>query len=110
MPVILSIQSQIAYITNPCRLDTTHHHSVTAADTVVDIVVAKVGTIDSTGHIVAEHDQLCCRLPAVEHYKPQPCARTLPGTCPSDMTAYTPSALSPLGISPSYPSYHTSPT
>ncbi|GKF19789.1 hypothetical protein Tco_0068427 [Tanacetum coccineum] len=92
-----------------CRLDTTHHHS-SAIDTVVDTMVAKVGTADNTGHTTAEHNQVGCRLSAVEHCKPQPYAQTLPGTCPSDMTAYTPSALLPLGVSPSYPSYHISPT
>nr|GFA49948.1 hypothetical protein [Tanacetum cinerariifolium] len=65
-----------------------------------------VGTVD---HIAAEHKQAGCILPAVEHCKPQACAQTLPGTCPSDMTAYTPSAQSPLGVSPSYPSHRTSP-
>ncbi|GKA17645.1 hypothetical protein Tco_0697482 [Tanacetum coccineum] len=88
--------------TNLCRLDTTHHHPAAA-----DTVVAEVGTADNIGHTMAEHTQVGCRLPAVEHYKPQPCARTLPDTCPSDMIADTPSALSPLGISPSY--CHTNP-
>ncbi|GJS83210.1 hypothetical protein Tco_0749751 [Tanacetum coccineum] len=87
-----------------CRLDTNHHHHVAAADTAVE-----VGTADNTGHTTAEHNQVGCRLPAVEHIKPQPYAQTLPGTCPSDMTAYTPSTLSPLSVSPSYPSYHTNP-
>nr|GFC25946.1 hypothetical protein [Tanacetum cinerariifolium] len=76
------------------------------ADIAVDTVV-EVGTADNTGHTMIEHTQVGCRLPAVEHYKPQSCARTLPGTCPSDMTVYTPFALSPLGVSPSYQSYHT---
>ncbi|GKE83089.1 hypothetical protein Tco_1553089, partial [Tanacetum coccineum] len=93
--------------TNLCRLNTTHHHPDVAADIVVDIVVAEVGTADSTDHTMVEHTQVGCRLPALEHYKHQPYAQTLPGTCPNDMTAYTPSALSPLDISPSYPSYHT---
>ncbi|GKE95165.1 hypothetical protein Tco_1580020, partial [Tanacetum coccineum] len=97
------------HITNVCRLDTTHHHPAAAADTTVDTVVAEVGTTDNTSHTVVEHTQVGFRLPAVEHYKPQPCAQTLPSTCPSDMTSYTPSALSPLGVSPSYPSYHTNP-
>ncbi|GKD49998.1 hypothetical protein Tco_1278974 [Tanacetum coccineum] len=87
-----------------CRLDTTHHHPAAA-----NTVVVEVGTADNTGHTVAEHTQVGCRLPRVEHYKPQPCARTLPGTCPIDMTAYTSSTLSPLGVSPSYTSYHTNP-
>ncbi|GKA71483.1 retrovirus-related pol polyprotein from transposon TNT 1-94 [Tanacetum coccineum] len=62
------------------------------------VTEGEVGIVDS---------QVGCRIPGLEHYKPQPCARTLTGTCPSDMTAYTLSALSPLGVSPSYPSYHT---
>ncbi|GKC83794.1 hypothetical protein Tco_1139511, partial [Tanacetum coccineum] len=95
------------HITNLCHLDTTHHHHVAAA--VVDTVVVEVGTADNTDHIAAEHNQVGCRLPIVEHCKPQPCAQTLPSTCPSDMTTYTPSALSPLGISPSYPSYYIIP-
>nr|GEZ96993.1 hypothetical protein [Tanacetum cinerariifolium] len=67
----------------------------------------KVGIADNTGHNVVEHTQVGCRLPIVQQYKPPPCAQTLPGTYPSDMTVYTPSALSPLSVSPSYPSYHT---
>ncbi|GKC54697.1 hypothetical protein Tco_1077442 [Tanacetum coccineum] len=90
--------------TNSCRLDTTHHY-LAAADT----AVAEVGIADNTGHTAAEHTQVGCRLSTVEHYKPQPCAQTLPGTYLSDMTAYTPSALLPLGVSSSYPSYHTNP-
>ncbi|GKG53839.1 hypothetical protein Tco_0555239, partial [Tanacetum coccineum] len=44
--------------THPCHLDTTHHHHpAAAADTVVDTMVAEVGTADSTGHTVAEHNQ-----------------------------------------------------
>ncbi|GJZ87266.1 hypothetical protein Tco_0658876 [Tanacetum coccineum] len=89
-----------------CCLDTTNHHPAAAA--VGDTMVAE-GTADNTGHTVAEHNQVGCRLPVVEYCKPQLYARTLPGACPSDMIAYTPSALSPLGVSPSYPSYHTSP-
>ncbi|GKG36906.1 hypothetical protein Tco_0447079, partial [Tanacetum coccineum] len=84
-------------------------HLAAAVDTAVDTVVVEVGTADYTGHTVVEHTQVGCRLPAVVHYKPQPCVQTLPSTCPSDMTVYTPFALSPLGISPSYPSYHTNP-
>ncbi|GJT30083.1 hypothetical protein Tco_0910358, partial [Tanacetum coccineum] len=97
------------HITNLCRLDTTHHHPAAAADIAVDTVVAEVGTTDSTGHTAAEHNQVGCRLLAVEHYKPQPYAQTLPGTCPRDMTVYNPSVLSPLSVSPSYPSYYTNP-
>ncbi|GJR31926.1 hypothetical protein Tco_1108158 [Tanacetum coccineum] len=96
-------------MTNSCRLDTTHHHHAAAANTAVDTMVAEVGTADNTSHTMVEHTQVGCRLPVVEHYKPQPCAQTLPSTYPSDMTVYTPSALSPLGVSPSYPSYHTNP-
>ncbi|GKB52335.1 hypothetical protein Tco_0903088 [Tanacetum coccineum] len=66
--------------TNLCRLDTTHHHHVAAADTVVDTVVAEVGTANNTSHIAAEHNQVGCRLPAVEHCKPQPYVQTLLGT------------------------------
>nr|GEU59897.1 retrovirus-related Pol polyprotein from transposon TNT 1-94 [Tanacetum cinerariifolium] len=69
----------------------------------------EVGTADNTGHTVADYNQVGCRLPAVEHCKPHPYAQTLPGTCPSDMTVYTPFALSPFGVSPSYPSYYTNP-
>ncbi|GKA19023.1 hypothetical protein Tco_0698938 [Tanacetum coccineum] len=106
---IRKIVRRTCHETNSCRLDTTHHHHAAAADTVVDIVVAEVGTADSNGHTMAGHTQVGCRLPALEHYKPQPCARTLHGTYPSDITAYTSSALSPLGVSLSYPSYHTNP-
>ncbi|GKC41201.1 hypothetical protein Tco_1058923 [Tanacetum coccineum] len=88
------------------RLDTTHHYPTAAA--VVDTVVAE-GTVDNTGHTVAKHNQVGCRLLVVDTRKPQPYARILPGTCPSDMTAYTTSSLSPLGVSPSYPSYRISP-
>ncbi|GKB97408.1 hypothetical protein Tco_0983545, partial [Tanacetum coccineum] len=72
-------------------------------------VMAEVGTANNTDHTVAEHIQTGYRLPEVEHCKPQPCAQTLPGTCPNDMTAYTPSSQSPADVSPYYPSYHTSP-
>ncbi|GKC54907.1 hypothetical protein Tco_1077652 [Tanacetum coccineum] len=89
--------------TNSCHLDTTYHHPA-VADTAVE-----VGTTDNTGHTAVEHNQVGCRLPVVEHCKPQPYAQTLSGTCPSDMTVYTPFALLPLGVSPSYPSYHTNP-
>ncbi|GJU73079.1 hypothetical protein Tco_1264484 [Tanacetum coccineum] len=68
-----------------------------------------VGIADNTGHTMAEHSQVGCRLLAVEHCKPQPCAQTLPGTCPNDMTAYTPFAVLRLGVSPNYSSYHTNP-
>ncbi|GKG00067.1 hypothetical protein Tco_0301757 [Tanacetum coccineum] len=70
---------------NSCCLDTTHHHPA-AADTAVDTVVVKLNTVN-----------------------PSHMLKTLPSTCPSDMTAYTPFALSPLGVSPSYTSYHTNP-
>ncbi|GKF16344.1 hypothetical protein Tco_0061262 [Tanacetum coccineum] len=92
-----------------CHRDTTHHHPAVAADTAVDTVVVEVGTTDNIDHTVAEHNQVGCKLPVVKHCKPHPCSQTLPGTCPNDMTAYTPSALSPPDVSPSYPSYHTSP-
>ncbi|GKF81659.1 hypothetical protein Tco_0240261 [Tanacetum coccineum] len=92
-----------------CHLDTIRHHPAAAADSAMDTVVAKVGTAENTDHTTAEHNQVGCRLPVVEHCKPQPYSQTLTGTCPSDMTAYTSSALLPLGVSPSYPSYHTSP-
>ncbi|GKF11688.1 hypothetical protein Tco_0049614, partial [Tanacetum coccineum] len=63
-----------------------------------------VGTADNTGHTAAEHNQVGCRLPALEHCKPQPYAQTLPGTCPSDMTAYTPSLYSLLAyLHPTHP-------
>nr|GFA13782.1 hypothetical protein [Tanacetum cinerariifolium] len=52
-------------------------------------VMAEAGTTDSTDHTAAEHNQVGCRLPAVEHCKPQPYPQTLPDTCPNDMTAYT---------------------
>ncbi|GKF47414.1 hypothetical protein Tco_0137216, partial [Tanacetum coccineum] len=81
-----------------------------AVDIVVDTVVAKVSTADNTGHTTTEHNQVGCRFPVVKHYKPQPYAQTLSGICPSDMTAYTPSTLSPLGVFLSYPSNHTNPT
>ncbi|GKG42018.1 hypothetical protein Tco_0473769, partial [Tanacetum coccineum] len=90
-------------------LDATHHHPTAAVDTAVDTMVAEVDIVDNTGHTVVEHTQVGCRLPAVEHYKPYPCAQTLPSTYLSDVTAYTPFALSPLGVSPSYPSYQTNP-
>ncbi|GJZ13353.1 hypothetical protein Tco_0548583 [Tanacetum coccineum] len=91
--------------TNSCHLDTTHHYPVA-----VDTAVAEVGTANNTGHTAAEHTQVGYRLSAVEHYKPQPCAQTLPSTSLGDITIYTPSALLPLGVSPSYPSYHINPT
>ncbi|GKA62169.1 hypothetical protein Tco_0761688 [Tanacetum coccineum] len=53
----------------------------------------KAGTADNTDHTMAEHNQVGCRLPVVEHCIPQPYAQTLPSTCPDDMTAYTPSSL-----------------
>nr|GEY36908.1 hypothetical protein [Tanacetum cinerariifolium] len=59
----------------------------------VSVLPKKVGTADNTDHTAAEHNQAGCRLPAVERCKPQPCAQTLPDTCPSDMTVYTPSSL-----------------
>ncbi|GKE04970.1 hypothetical protein Tco_1396988, partial [Tanacetum coccineum] len=89
------------HTTNSCHLDTTRHHPAAA-----DTMMAEAGTADNTGHTAVEHIQVGCRLPALEHCKPQPCARTLPSTYPSDMTAYTSSALLHPGISPSYPSYH----
>ncbi|GJZ55288.1 hypothetical protein Tco_0610481, partial [Tanacetum coccineum] len=93
------------HITKSCHLDTTHHPDHTAvvvADT-MDIVVVEVGTADNTK---AEHKQVGCRLPAVEHCTPEPCARTLPGTCPNDMNVCTPSSLSSPSVSPYDPSYH----
>ncbi|GJR31498.1 hypothetical protein Tco_1107730 [Tanacetum coccineum] len=86
-------------ITNSCHLDTTRHHPAAA---VAGTVVAEVGTADSTGHTVVERNQVGCRLPAVEHYKPQPYAQILHDICPSDMTAYTPSALISILEVPSY--------
>ncbi|GKB10631.1 hypothetical protein Tco_0844554 [Tanacetum coccineum] len=76
-----------------CHLDTIYNHPAAAADTAVDIVVVEVGTADNADHTMAEHNRVGWRLSAVEHCKPQPYAQTLSGTCPSDMTAYTPSAL-----------------
>ncbi|GKG50868.1 hypothetical protein Tco_0538992, partial [Tanacetum coccineum] len=67
-----------------------------------------VGTADSTGHTTAERSQVGCRLPIVEHYKPQPYAQTLHDTCPNDMIVYTPSALTHHDVSPYDPSYHIS--
>ncbi|GKD49469.1 hypothetical protein Tco_1278445 [Tanacetum coccineum] len=49
------------------------HHPAAATDTAADTVV-EVGTTDNTGHTKAEHNQVGCRLPAVEHCKPQPYA------------------------------------
>ncbi|GJX48994.1 ribonuclease H-like domain-containing protein [Tanacetum coccineum] len=77
------------HTTNLCYLDTTRHLAAAAADT----AVVAVGTADNIDHIAAEHNQVGCRLPAVEHCKPHPYAQTLTGTCPSDMTAYTLSSL-----------------
>ncbi|GKG32649.1 hypothetical protein Tco_0430159 [Tanacetum coccineum] len=90
------------HITNSYHLDTHHHHVVAAVDGTV------VGTASNTDHTEAEHKQVGCRLPAVEHYKPQPCAQTLHGTCPSDMTVCTPSSLSSPDVSLYDPSYHIS--
>ncbi|GKB34484.1 hypothetical protein Tco_0879426, partial [Tanacetum coccineum] len=73
---INSATKTCGHTTNSCRLDTTHHHSAAAADT-ADTVVVEVGTADNTDHTVVEHNQVGCRLPAVEHYKPQLCAQTL---------------------------------
>nr|GEY55200.1 hypothetical protein [Tanacetum cinerariifolium] len=70
----------------------------------------EVDTADSIGYTAVEHSQAGCRLLTVEHYKPQLYAQTLHGTCPSDMTAYTPYALSLLGESTSYPSYNINPS
>ncbi|GKA86816.1 hypothetical protein Tco_0808527 [Tanacetum coccineum] len=75
----------------------------------LDTMVAEVGTADSTGHTVAKCNQVGCRLPAVEHFKPQPYGQTLHDICPSDMTAYTPFALSHPDVSPYDPSYHINP-
>ncbi|GKF74831.1 hypothetical protein Tco_0224275, partial [Tanacetum coccineum] len=95
------------HTTNLCHLDTTHHHPAAAvmAD-IVDTVVVEVGTAGSTDHTEVEHKQVGCRLPAVEHCTPEPCARTLPGTCPNDMNVCTPSSLSSPSVSPYDPSYH----
>ncbi|GJX81994.1 hypothetical protein Tco_0331475 [Tanacetum coccineum] len=62
-----------------CRLDTTHHHPTASADTAVDTVMMEVGTAANTDHTAAEHNQMGCRLPAVEHCKLQPYAQTLHG-------------------------------
>ncbi|GJY93031.1 hypothetical protein Tco_0508813 [Tanacetum coccineum] len=83
---------QCDHTTSCVILDTTRHHPA-AADTAVDTVVAEMGTADNIDHTAAEHNQVGYMLPAVEHCKPLPCAQTLPVTCPSDMTAYTPSSL-----------------
>ncbi|GJU10105.1 hypothetical protein Tco_1132501 [Tanacetum coccineum] len=58
-----------------------------------EVTAGEVGTADNIDHTTAEHNQVGCRLPAVEHCKPHPYAQTLPGNYPSDMTAYTPSSL-----------------
>ncbi|GKC83526.1 hypothetical protein Tco_1139243, partial [Tanacetum coccineum] len=79
------------HVTNSCHLDTTLHHLAVA---VAGTMVAEVDTADSTGGTVVGCNQVGCRLLAVEHYKPQPYAQTMHDICPSDMTAYTPSALS----------------
>ncbi|GKC63740.1 hypothetical protein Tco_1096338, partial [Tanacetum coccineum] len=34
-----------------------------------DTVVVEAGIVDSTGHTMAGHTQVGCRLPALEHYK-----------------------------------------
>nr|GEZ65518.1 hypothetical protein [Tanacetum cinerariifolium] len=94
----------MSHKSNSCYLNTTRHQLAVA-----DTVVGEIDTADSTGHTVAEHSQAGCRLPAMKHYKPQPYAQTLHGTCPSGMIAYTSYALSLLGESPSYPSYHINP-
>nr|GEU94854.1 putative ribonuclease H-like domain-containing protein [Tanacetum cinerariifolium] len=47
---------------------TTHHHPA-VAHTAVDTVVAEVGTADDTDHTTVEHNQVDCRLPAVERCK-----------------------------------------
>ncbi|GKA34212.1 hypothetical protein Tco_0720641 [Tanacetum coccineum] len=59
------------------HLDTTHHHP--AAAVAADTVVAEMGTADNIGHTTAEHNQVGCRLPAVEHCKPQPYAQNNSG-------------------------------
>ncbi|GJY14035.1 hypothetical protein Tco_0383344 [Tanacetum coccineum] len=63
---------------------------------------------DNTGHTAADHNQVGCKLPAVEHYKPQPSARALQHIYPSDKTAYKPSSQSLPSVSPYYPSSRTS--
>ncbi|GJU85387.1 hypothetical protein Tco_1292933 [Tanacetum coccineum] len=77
------------------QLVSSRHYSShpASADTEVDTMMAEVDTADITDHTAAKHNQVDCKLPAVEHYKPQPYAQTLSGTCPSDMTAYTSSSL-----------------
>ncbi|GKB87852.1 hypothetical protein Tco_0960124, partial [Tanacetum coccineum] len=72
-------------------------------------VVAAVGTADSTDHTAVEHIQVGCKLPTMEQCKPQPCARILQLTYPTDTTAYKPSSLLVPGVSPYYPSSRTSP-
>ncbi|GJV82986.1 hypothetical protein Tco_1522884 [Tanacetum coccineum] len=94
------------HVTNSCHLDTTRHHPAAA---VASTVVAEMGTADSTGRTIVGRNQVGCRLPTVEHYKPQLYAQTLYDICPIDMTAYTPSALSHHDVSPYDPSYHISP-
>ncbi|GJW74596.1 hypothetical protein Tco_0133966 [Tanacetum coccineum] len=80
-----------------CHLDTTHHPAVAA-----------VGTVDSTNHTAVEHVQVGCKLPIVEHCKPQPCARILQHIYPTDTTAYKSSSLLLPGVSLCYPSFRTS--
>ncbi|GJS21615.1 putative reverse transcriptase domain-containing protein [Tanacetum coccineum] len=46
-------------------------------DTVVDTVVAEVGTADNTGHTAAKHNQVGCKLPVLEHYNPIPSVKPL---------------------------------
>ncbi|GKG23300.1 hypothetical protein Tco_0391336, partial [Tanacetum coccineum] len=76
-----------------------HPAAVVVADT-VDTMVVEVGTAGSIDHTEAEHKQVGCRLPVVQHCTPQPCAQILPGTYPNDMTICTPSSLSSPGVSP----------
>ncbi|GJU49963.1 hypothetical protein Tco_1219518 [Tanacetum coccineum] len=79
------------HISHLVSSDTTrplHHHA--------SVVVAVVdSTAGSTGRTRAEHNQVSCKHPAMEHYKLLSCAQRHPGTYPSVMTVCTPSSLSP---------------
>ncbi|GJU04102.1 hypothetical protein Tco_1114440 [Tanacetum coccineum] len=101
---------------NSCHIEATLYPSCAVLIT----VVVEVVTADYTGHHYGGAlprwvwcSDVCLngdKYLLWNNVNTQPCTRTLPGTYPSDMTAYTPTALSPLSVSPSYPSYHTNPT
>ncbi|GJW70950.1 hypothetical protein Tco_0127867 [Tanacetum coccineum] len=81
------IQSHIHLVSSD-TIRPLHHHAAA-------VVVAVDNTAGSTSRIGAEHNQVGCKHPVMEHYKLLPCAQRHPGTYPSDMSICTPSSLLP---------------